>query len=479
MEDELARLDATAQAELVARKEITPLELVDAAIARVERLNPQLNAVILPTFEGARERARSRDLPHGSFRGVPFLLKDIGAHYAGEPLHAGMRFLRDLGWVEKGDTYFADKLRAAGFLSLGKTNTPELALLPTTEPDAYGATRNPWDRERSAGGSSGGAGAAVAAGMVAVAHASDGGGSIRIPASHCGLVGLKPSRGRCSFGPDLGERWGGFSVEHFVTRSVRDSAAILDVVAGPMPGDPYVAPPPARPFAAEVGAPLDSLRIGLMRVAPNGFPVHPECVAAAERAAAVLARRGHRIEESYPQALLGAEIMQGYVTVVATATARALDALAEKTGRSIGAGDVEPLTWAIAEMGRGCAGKTLLAAQERLHAASRRIAAWWRDGFDLLLTPTCGEPPPRLGEFGPQADNPLAGFLRAAPFGTFTAPFNTTGQPAISLPVHQSAEGLPVGAHLVAAYGREDLLLSVAAQLEEDIGWAQRRPPTL
>jgi amidase len=264
MADELATLDATAQADLVRRGELTPAELVDAAIARIERLNPQLNAVIIPTFERARAQARARDLPNGPFRGVPFLLKDIGAHLAGDPLHAGMRFLRDLKWVEKGDTYLAAKFRAAGCVFLGKTNTPELALLPTTEPESYGPSRNPWNTARSTGGSSGGAAAAVAAGMVPVAHATDGGGSIRIPASQCGLVGLKPSRGRTSLGPDVAERWGGLAVEHVVSRSVRDTAAMLDAAAGEMPGDPYVAPPAARPYATQVGADVGRLRIGLL-----------------------------------------------------------------------------------------------------------------------------------------------------------------------------------------------------------------------
>ncbi len=247
MSDELAALDATAQADLVRRRALQPIELVDAAIARIERLNPPLNAVITPLFEKARAAARSPQLPDGPFRGVPTLLKDLGAHSAGDPFHAGMRFLRALHWNAPEESYITAKLRAAGFIVLGKTNTPELGLLPTTEPEAYGATHNPWDPRHSPGGSSGGAAAAVAAGLVPAAHATDGGGSIRIPASHCGLVGLKPSRGRISLGPDVGERWAGCAVENAVTRSVRDTAAILDVLAGAMPGDPYTAPPPARP----------------------------------------------------------------------------------------------------------------------------------------------------------------------------------------------------------------------------------------
>ena len=480
MIDEIATLDATAQAELVRRGELTAAELVDAAIARIERINPRLNAVIISTFERARTQAcapaGAADLPDGPFRGVPFLLKDMGAHFAGEPLHAGMLLLRELGWVEKGDTFLAAKFRAAGLVSLGKTNTPELALLPTTEPESYGPSRNPWDATRSTGGSSGGAAAAVAAGMVPVAHATDGGGSIRIPASHCGLVGLKPSRGRTSLGPDVGERWGGLSVEHVVTRSVRDTAAILDAVAGEMPGDPYAAPAPRRPFVAEVGAAVGRLRIGLMLRAPGGMPVHPDCMAAAESAARLLETLGHDIELSHPEVLGDSELLRAVVTIIACATARALDAWGEKTGRTIAADDVERLTWAVAELGRLPA-SAYLRALEYTYVKARRIARWWVDGFDLLLSPTAAEPPPLLGEFAPTAHDPLAGFVRAAPFGTFTATFNATGQPAVSLPLHWSADGLPIGVQLVGAYGREDLLIRVAAQLEAARPWAHRRPP--
>src|SRR5207244_2860751 len=269
MSDDLALLDATAQAELVRQRRVTPRELVDAAIARIERVNPKLNAVISQRFEKARAEAAAPDLPDGPFRGVPFLLKDLICHSAGDPYHAGMRLLRELGWVERYDTHLAARFRAAGFVCLGRTNVPELGPAPTTEPLAYGPTRNPWDTGRSPGGSSGGSAAAVAAGLVPVAHANDGGGSIRIPASACGLVGLKPTRGRTSLGPDTGESWAGAVAEHVVTRSVRDTAALLDAVAGPMPGDPYFAPPPARPFAAEVGLDPGRLRIGVLARVPG------------------------------------------------------------------------------------------------------------------------------------------------------------------------------------------------------------------
>jgi len=479
MADELGRLDAVAQAELVRRGEATPRELVDAAIARVEKLNPTLNAVITPLFDKARAQASSPDLPRGPFRGVPFLLKDLGCHSAGDPYHEGMRFLREAGWVAESDTYMAAKLRAAGFVFLGKTNTPELGSLPTTEPQAYGPTRNPWDTARSTGGSSGGSAAAVASGMVPAAHANDGGGSIRIPASECGLVGLKPSRGRLSWGPEYGELWQGLAVEHVVSRSVRDTAAILDVVAGPMPGDPYFAPPPTRPFHEEVGAEPGRLRIGVVTHAPGGeISIHPDCVAAATEAARLLASLGHHVEESYPRALDTApERWRHMLTLVASSVAAGLAHWSKEVGKPIGPDDVEILNWTFAEIGRSHTAVQYIEAVTWLQADTRRIAQWWEDGFDLLLTPTLAEPPPLLGQFVSTPDKPLAAARRAEQLIPFTPAFNITGQPAISLPLSWNTAGLPVGVHLVAAYGREDLLIRVAAQLEQARPWADRLPP--
>ncbi len=475
---DLSFLDATAQAELVRRREVRPIELVDAAIARIEALNPQINAVITERFETARAEAQRSDLPDGPFRGVPFLLKDLGAHSAGDPLHAGMRFLRGLNWTEPCDNYLAAKFRAAGFVFLGKTNTPELGLQPTTEPEAYGASHNPWDLTRSTGGSSGGAAAAVASGMLPAAHATDGGGSIRIPASVCGIVGLKTSRGRVSLGPGTGERWAGCAVENCVSRSVRDTAAILDAIAGPMPGDPYWAPPPARPFLAEVGRDPGPLHVGLLAHAPGGSAVHADCVAAVEDVGQLLASLGHHVEPSHPDGLGNPEMLRSFGMIVSCATARALDAWSERTGRPIRRADVEPMTWAVAELGRGVSGPQYVRAIAFAQAHTRRVARWWAEGFDLLLTPTVAEPPPPLGTFHSPPEDPLRGFLRAGPFGTFTATFNATGQPAISLPLHWNTRHLPIGVQLVAAYGREDLLIRVAAQLEQARPWADRRPPT-
>ncbi|MEX2556970.1 MAG: amidase [Actinomycetota bacterium] len=475
-EDELLWLDATAQAELVARGEITPAELVAAAIARVEATNQTFNAVIHPRFERALREAK--DPPRGSFRGVPMVVKDLVCTTAGDPYHCGMRLLRDLGWTEREDSYTAAKLRAAGFVFVGRTNTPELGLMPTTEPEAYGPTRNPWNTAHSTGGSSGGSAAAVASGMVALGHATDGGGSIRIPASACGLVGLKPSRGRVSAGPRMGEGMAGFSGEHVLTRSVRDSAAVLDVLRGRMPGDPPGPPPPLRPYVAELQEDLGRLRVGLMVKAPGGATaVHADCVAAAEDAARLLERLGHHVEEAHPPALDELEHIVHFGAVTGADAAALLHRWSARTGSEIGPDDVELNTWTLAEMGRAITAPQLLASIEWIAGYRRRIAAWFDAGFDLLLTPTLAEPPPRLGEFVATPENPLGAGLRGASLVPFTPPWNSTGQPAISLPLHWNDAGLPIGVQLVAAYGREDELIRIAAQLEAAQPWADRRPP--
>jgi amidase len=478
MSNDLANLDATAQAELVRRRQASPLELTNAAIARIEKVNPQLNAVITPLFEKARQQAAAPELPDGPFRGVPFLLKDLDALSAGDPYHAGTQFLRELRWVADHDTYLVAKLRAAGFVFLGKTNTPELGLNVTTEPKSYGASHNPWNIEHSTGGSSGGSGAAVAAGMVPAAHASDGGGSIRIPASECGLVGLKPSRGRVSLGPDHGEFWHGLVISHVVTRTVRDTAAILDVVAGAMPGDPYIAPPPPRPFLAEVGANPGRLRIGVMARLPGGGPLHPDCAAAVQDTARLLESLGHQVEESHPPAFdeLQESITQ-FSTLLMSWVAATLDEISETTGKTVGPDGVEELTWTYATMGRAITAPQYIHAIDWLHAFTRRMASWWTTGFDVLLTPTLAGPPPRLGELVPPPGNPFAGSEKVFALIPFTAQFNITGQPAMSLPLYWNRDALPIGVQLIAGYGREDVLIRVAAQLENARPWRERRPP--
>lgn len=477
MDADLSTLDAIAQAELVASGQASASELVEAAIERIERINPELNAVITPLAQRARDAAAG-DLPNGPFRGVPFLLKDLMCHSAGDPFHEGMAFLKAQGWVEPHDTALAARFRAAGFVVVGKTNTPELGILPTTEPLAYGATRNPWDLTRSTGGSSGGSAAAVAAGLVPVAHANDGGGSIRIPASECGLVGLKPTRGRVSLAPEFGDVMGGLVCEHVVSRSVRDTAAVLDATHGMELGDPFTAPTPTRRFKDEVGADPGSLRIGLMTEAPMGsVAVHADCVEATEAAGRLLESLGHRVEVSHPKALDDPDYTGHFITNWASGAAWNLDYWGRRTGTEVTEVDVEPLTWALADLARSTTAPQWLWAREWLQMNSREVASWWTDGFDLLLTPTIAEPPPLLGTFDSPPDNPLHGLFRAAEIVPFTPPFNVSGQPAISLPLHWNADGLPIGVQLVAAFGREDLLLRVAAQLEVAQPWAGRRPP--
>jgi amidase len=404
------------------------------------------------------------------------VLKDLICFSAGHPMHEGMRFLKEQGWTEEEDQYLAAKFRAAGFVFVGKTNTPELGIVPTCEPEAHGATRNPWNTEHSSGGSSGGSAAAVASLMVPVGHANDGGGSIRIPASECGLVGLKPTRARNSLGRELGDMYLGLIHEHVVTRSVRDTAAILDATHGAMPGDPYAAPAPTRPFVDEVGADPGRLRVGVLTSSATS-EVHPDCAAAAESAGRLLESLGHTVEPGFPHAMADPEFTTHFITLWASGTAWELDYWSGKTGKPIGADDVEPLTWSLAEMGRSYSAPQLLSALEWLQRWSRDVAAWWADGYDLLLTPTIAEPPPKLGEFDSPPDNPLQGLFRAAGLVPFTPPFNVTGQPAISLPLSWNDEGLPIGVQLVSAFGREDVLLQVAAQLEQAQPWADRVPP--
>ena len=474
MGDDLAWLDATAQAQLVRTGEVTPAELVEAALARIEALNPVLNAVIHDRSEKARAEAVA-SLPDGPYRGVPFLLKDAVAHSAGDPYHCGMRVLRDAGWIEPEDTWLVQRFRAAGFVIVGKTNTPELASSVTTEPLAYGPSRNPWDVDRSTGGSSGGSAAGVAAGMVAVAHGNDMGGSIRIPSGMCGLVGLKPSRGRGTLGPDFGEYWAMTTHEHVLTRSVRDTAGVLDAIAGPGTGDPYTAPPPQRRYLDEVGADPGQLRIGFRSARSPGLGEMPADVAAGVgAAAAALESLGHAVEPTEIPALDAPGFAESVPVMFPVFIARELDRWSEKLGRALEPTALEPWNATLAEMGRAVTGGAYVAALERVQRWARGVAAWW-DDHDLLVTPTVSAETPELGFLGPELD-PFESLARMGTITNFSMPFNVTGQPAISLPLHQAGVGMPVGVQLVAAYGREDLLLRVAAQLEVACPWQDRRP---
>ena len=464
-------LDATAQADLVGRGEVSPRELVEAAIARIEAVNPKLDAVIRTRFDAARREADG-DLPDGPFRGVPMLFKDLGCTVEGEVTAFGLGPLCDLSIPVT--SYLAEQFRSAGLIALGRTNVPELGTTVTTEPRSFPAARNPWDRGHSTGGSSGGSAAAVASGMVAVAHANDGGGSIRIPASECGLVGLKPTRGRVSQGPVTGEAWAGSTIDGSVTRTVRDAAGILDVISNPMPGDPYYAPPLPRPLVEEVGADPGRLRIGFLdRTGLDGYLDDPQCRAAVASTASLLESLGHHVEQSAPAAMLEPDIGKHFNTIIAADTEATMQAFEMLLGRPIGDDQIEPRNAAYRRFGRELSAPAYLQSRAWLGMWARRMADWWT-GHDLLLTPTLGAPPPELGWFtaaGPEAEG-----ARIASFIPYTPQFNMTGQPAISLPLHWTPGGLPVGVQLVAAYGREDLLVRIASQLEQAAPWSHRHP---
>jgi amidase len=472
MSDEFADLDAVALAELVKTKRASSLELCDAAIQRIERLNPGLNAVITPMFESARERAK-QPTGDGPFAGVPYLLKDLMASCADVPLHSGSRMMQ--GFVPGHDSALVSRLRRAGFVFLGKTNVPEFGIVPTTEPLLFGATKNPWDRTRSSGGSSGGSAAAVAARMVPAAHASDGGGSIRVPASCCGLFGMKTTRGRISHGPDVGDVMGGLVVEHAVTRSVRDSAAILDATEGPSTGDPYFAARPLRPFAAEVGTPPGRLRIAFSRKNPSSIPLHPDVERALDSATKLVSELGHEVmERDLP--LPGDLFLQSFSVLWTSGVTMTLDGLSMMTGRKATPETVEPLTWALSEAGRYRTASEYMIALAIVQRLAREVARFMKD-VDVFLTPTLSEPPLVLGSFDAPADSPLEAMFRAGTYVPFTPIQNATGQPAMNVPLHWNDAGLPIGVQFVGRYGDEATLFRLAAQLEAARPWANRRPP--
>ena len=472
--DDFAFLDATAQADLVRRREVKPVELVDAAIERIDLLNPALNAVVTPTYEQAHTAALG-ELPEGPFRGVPFLLKDLFAVEKGVRMSAGSTYLRD--YVPDEDSELVLRLRKAGLVFLGRTNAPEFGLSPTTEPALYGPCCNPWDTSRTPGGSSGGSAAAVASGMVPMAHGNDGGGSIRIPSSCCGVFGLKPTRGRNPFGPGFGDVWGGMAVEHALTLSVRDSAALLDVTSGPDLGDPYWAPPPARPFSREAGADPGRLRIAFSTESIFGYPVHPDCVSAARSAAALCEELGHDVEEAAPP-IDGEQLSVALTNFIASWCAWSIDCMAQLTNRPVTQDLFEPYTWALYEMGRQCSAPAYLVSITHVQKLARDLAGFLSK-YDLWLTPTTGEPPPPLGSFDSTPENPLEGLIRGGPFVPFTPICNVTGHPAMSVPLFWNSEGLPIGSHFAGRFGDEATLIRLAAQLEEARPWARRQAPVL
>lgn len=472
--DETRWLDATAQAELVATGDVSPIELVEAAIERIERDDGALNALTYRWFEHARDLAANGTLPSGPFRGVPYLLKDLYANEAGKPISNGNKAYKEAGYIADADTTLVSRYKAAGLVSLGRSNSPELGSVPVTEPEAWGPTRNPWNLDRTPGGSSGGAAAAVAAGLVPIAHASDGGGSIRIPAACCGLVGLKPSQGRISMGPLRDES--NLGVEHCVSRSVRDSARLLDATHGPGIGDSVIAPAPLRPYVDEVGADPGSLRIGLLDHSPRGFATDKECVLGVHKAAKLLESLGHRVEEGWPEILGDNEAGKTFAGLWSTNMGMALRRFSETLGREMTVDDVELMNWAQAQFARELSAVDYAAALAGCLNFRRAVQSWWSQGWDLLLTPTLAAPPLPVGTIHNDPDRPMAPLATAGGWVTFTGQFNMSGQPAISLPLHRTDDGLPVGIQLVAAYGREDLLIRVASQLEQAAPWGHLTP---
>ena len=469
--DDVVSLDATAQADLVRRKEVKPIELVEAAIERMERLNPILNAVVTPMYDLARKAAEGL-IPGGPFAGVPFLVKDLLASYKGVRMTLGASILKD--FIPDHDSELVKRLKRSGLIILGRTNTPEFGLLPTTEPRLFGPCRNPWNTERTTGGSSGGSAAAVAAGMVAMAHGNDGGGSIRIPASCCGIFGLKPTRARNPLGPDFGDSMSGLPVEHAMTRSVRDSAALLDATSGPDLGDPYWAPPPERPFLEDVGADPGRLRIAFTTKAASGVPVHEDCINAVHDAAALCTDLGHDLVEASPD-VSGEAMEESFMTIWCGGLSSTLDTIGFLAG-GLNPDQVEPLTWALYEEGKKKSASDYLCALTRLQRISRDIAHFFTE-YDVLLTPTLSQPPVPLGTFDPTPENPLQGMERAIELVPFTPICNVTGQPAMSVPLFWNNDNLPVGSHFIGRFGDEATLFHLAAQLEEARPWADRRPP--
>lgn len=463
--------DAVGLADLIRRRQVSALEVLEAALERTAATNPRVNAVTLSLEDRARADIAA-GLPDGPLTGVPFLLKDLGAQMAGVPTTLGSRLFKDA--IPPADGASVVGYRRAGLVLFGKTNTPELGLEPVTEPEMFGPTLNPWDLERTPGGSSGGAAAAVAASMVPAAHASDGGGSIRTPASCCGLFGLKPSKGRVSFAP-ANEGWGGFSIQHAVTRSVRDSAALLDAICQPQPGDPYWLEPPARPFADEVGRDPGKLRIGFFDRAINtGQAIDPECAQAVRDAARLCESLGHRVEEAVlPGDIASAAPAAG--AIIAASIASTVAAEEARRGRPVEPGEIDIVTQAMTSRGQAVSGADYVRAMQIAHAYGREVAAFF-DRFDIFLCSTLGSPPIRTGELrGKPLD--LQGYApRLFAFMPNTQAFNITGQPAMSVPLAWSSGGLPIGIQFVGRPADEAMLLRLAGQLEQAQPWAHRRP---
>jgi amidase len=468
---EYDQYDGLGLAELIAKRQVTPLELLNAVRQRVEALNPKFNAFCALFFDRAEAQLKN-GLGAGPFRGVPFALKDLGVHLAGVPTTFG-------SWVYKNyvpdlDSTLVERYKRAGLVIFGKTATPEFGLTTTTESVLFGLTRNPWNLERTSGGSSGGASAAVSSRMLPMAHGSDGGGSIRIPASCCGLFGMKPTRGRVPLGPTQFESWNGCSHHHALTISVRDSAALLDATAGAELGSPFFVSPPARPFLQESGADPGKLRVALVIEATNGAPLDPECRKAVLEAAKLCESLGHKVEE-VKLPLDDAVMRAAFMSILQVSLARTLDDAAKPLGRAVTEKDVEPITWVIAQAGKAVSSVVYSRAIATIHQVGLTVAKFMQR-YDVILNPTLAKPPVALGTLSLSRGD-LSGYIKdVGEFSPNTALYNVTGQPSMSVPLHWTPEGLPVGAMFSARFGEDAALFRLAAQLEKAKPWAGRRP---
>lgn len=474
MNDSVLWKSAVEQARMVREGDCSARELVDASLDAIERVNGELNAFVHVAADEARADAdRIEAGDDRPLAGVPIGVKDLLAPVAGMPMTWGVAGMK--GWVPREDGNVARRLKRAGAIVLGKTNTPELGILPVTEPEANGPTRNPWDTGRTPGGSSGGSAAAVASGMVSLAHGNDGGGSIRIPASACGLVGLKPSRGRVSMQPLWTEGGVGLPSDGVLTRTVRDTAIGLDILAGYEPGDAYVVPPPAVPFAEAAERAPGRLRVGFGTVSPNGAPVDPDVQRAVRETVDLLADMGHDVEEAQPR-VDPERYVESFVKVWIGGTGDELHTLSELRGAPIGDDEIEPLTRQMRDIAGATSTTDYLIALDYLRRVSREVTSWWTD-FDVLVTPTLTRPAVEIGELNPApGEEPVTQLMNSATWVPFTPIWNVTGQPAISLPLGQSGGGLPIGVQFVGALAAEETLISLAAELERARPWADRRP---
>lgn len=472
MFNDYSNYDGLGLAELVNAGEVSSSEVADAVFAAIEHVNPSLNAIVR-TMHDDVQRALSNGLPKGPFTGVPMVAKDEYLSFAGTPCDMASRLGR--GFTRDYDSELVRRYRSAGLVCVGKSNLPEFGASVTTEPVATGATGNPWDVSRTAGGSSGGSAAAVAAGIVPIGYGNDGAGSIRIPSSCCGVFGLKPTRGRVPTGPDDGEYWNGLVIQHAITRSVRDSAALLDATEAPDPGAPYWPPARQRPFLNEVGAPPGRLRIGFSAASPTGGQVDPECVKAMERTATLCVDLGHDVEEAAPR-YDAAAMQDALARLLSVHLAYGIDSLAAAMGRDASTDIIERANYAIAQQGRELPAPAFLDALETFSIVSRQTAPFF-ETYDLALTPTLARPPVEHGYI--TADDPdwrryLKRFFAFIPF---TPLANVTGNPAMTVPLHSTAGGLPVGVNFLGRFGDEATLFRLASQLEMAQPWSTRRPP--